>query len=119
MPIAVIGIAGRFPGDASNPQKLWDLLAKGKSALSEVPANRFNIDAFYHPNHARQGSMNTRKAHFLASDISRFDAPFFGISAAEAKAMDPQQRQALECAYEAIENGSTSPQLLLFQVEQF
>ncbi|KAI4101563.1 MAG: hypothetical protein L6R37_004889 [Teloschistes peruensis] len=104
MPIAVIGIGGRFPGDASNPEKLWDLMANGQSALSEIPKDRFNIDAFYHPDAERRGSMNLRKAHFLTQDPAVFDAPFFSIAPNEAKSMDPQQRLALEVAYEALEN---------------
>ncbi|KAF9875052.1 hypothetical protein CkaCkLH20_07318 [Colletotrichum karsti] len=104
MPIAIVGIAGRFPGDAENPQKLWDMLSQGRSALSEVPSDRFNVDAFYHPHNERQGTINVRKAHFMNRDISAFDAPFFNMPIAEAKAMDPQQRMALECTYEALEN---------------
>lgn len=57
MPIAVIGIGGRFPGSASNPEKLWELLSQGRSALREVPKDRFNIDAFYHPHAERQGTV--------------------------------------------------------------
>lgn len=105
MPIAIIGLGGRFPGDAANPEKLWDLISNGRSALSEVPKDRFNIDAFYHPHHERQGTINIRGAHFMESDVSAFDAPFFSLTPNEAKAMDPQQRMALECTYEALENG--------------
>lgn len=105
VPIAVIGIAGRFPGDASNPQKLWDMVAQGRSALSEIPQDRFNIDAYYHEHNERHGTMNVRKAHFMQRDISAFDAPFFTMPIAEARSMDPQQRMALECTYEALENG--------------
>lgn len=57
MPIAVIGIGGRFPDSASNPEKLWELLSQGRSALREVPKDRFNIDAFYHPHAERQGTV--------------------------------------------------------------
>ena len=105
MPIAIVGIGGRFPGDASNPEKLWDLISNGRSALTEVPKDRFNIDAFYHPHHERQGTINIRGAHFMKNDVSAFDAPFFSLTPNEAKAMDPQQRMALECTYEALENG--------------
>ena len=105
MPIAIIGIGGRFPGEATNPEKLWDMISNGRSAMSEVPKDRFNIDAFYHPHAERQGTMNVRGGHFLKDDISSFDAPFFSITPAEAGAMDPQQRMALEVAYEGLENG--------------
>ncbi|KAK0707101.1 hypothetical protein B0T26DRAFT_790998 [Lasiosphaeria miniovina] len=104
MPIAIVGIACRFPGDASNPERFWDMLAAGKSALSEVPKDRFNIDAFYHPNPERHGAFNTRSGNFMKSDVIGFDAPFFSITAKEAHAMDPQQRIALELTYEGLEN---------------
>ncbi|KAI1468109.1 putative polyketide synthase [Daldinia caldariorum] len=104
MPIAIIGISGRFPGDAENPQKLWDMIFEGRSAATRIPSDRFNVDSFYHPSTERFGTMNVKEAHFMKRDISAFDAPFFNIPAAEAKAMDPQQRMALECTYEALEN---------------
>lgn len=105
MPVAIIGMSGRFPGDAENPQKLWDMLSNGRSGLCDIPSDRFNIDAYYHPHNERQGTMNVRKAHLMERDISAFDAPFFTMPVAEAQAMDPQQRMALECTYEALENG--------------
>ncbi|KAL6796632.1 putative polyketide synthase [Trichoderma sp. SZMC 28012] len=104
MPIAIVGIGGRFPGEATNPDRLWEMISNGRNALSEVPKERFNIDAFYHPYAERQGTMNVRGGHFLKEDVSLFDAPFFSITAKEAHAMDPQQRLALEVAYEALEN---------------
>ncbi|TQN73576.1 Highly reducing polyketide synthase alt5 [Colletotrichum shisoi] len=104
MPIAIIGIGGRFPGDATNPEKLWDMVSNGRHAMTEIPKSRFNIDAFYHPYAERQGSMNVRGGHFLKDDVSAFDAPFFAITPKEAHAMDPQQRMALEVSYESLEN---------------
>lgn len=50
MPIAIVGMSCRFAGDVDSPSKLWDLLAQGKSAWSEIPKDRFNIDGFHHPN---------------------------------------------------------------------
>lgn len=108
MPIAIVGMGGRFPGEATNPDKLWDMVSKGRNALSEVPKDRFNIEAFYHPSAERHGSMNVRGGNFLKEDIARFDAPFFSITAKEAHAMDPQQRLALELSYEGLENGKYS-----------
>ncbi|KAK3322951.1 hypothetical protein B0H66DRAFT_515672 [Apodospora peruviana] len=104
MPIAIVGIAGRFPGDATDPQKLWELIAKAHHAWSEVPKDRYNVDAFYHPYPERQGGANCRGGHFLKQDVAVFDAPFFSISPKEAHALDPQQRMALEVAYESLEN---------------
>lgn len=106
VPIAVIGIAGRFPGDAENPERLWDMVSEGRSALSDIPADRLNADTFYHPQNGRQGTITVRKAHFMQRDILAFDAPFFGLSDAEAEAMDPQLRMGLMCTYEALENGT-------------
>ncbi|CAJ2511162.1 Uu.00g067870.m01.CDS01 [Anthostomella pinea] len=104
MPIAIVGVSGRFPGDASTPEKLWDMVSQGRSALTEVPKERYNVDGFYHPSGEHQGTTTTRMGHFIESDVGLFDAPFFKISAQEAHAMDPQQRLALELAYEALES---------------
>ncbi|MCJ1392471.1 hypothetical protein MMC18_005338 [Xylographa bjoerkii] len=103
-PIAVIGIGCRFPGDATNPENFWKLISEGRSALTPIPADRWNADAFYHPQAERQGTINLRNAHFLKDDIAAFDAPFFSITPQEAKAMDPQQRLMLEVTYESLEN---------------
>ncbi|KAM7200715.1 Compactin diketide synthase mokB [Naviculisporaceae sp. PSN 640] len=104
MPIAVVGIACRFPGDATNPDKLWDMISAGKNAHGTWPKDRLNIDAFYHPNPEHGGTFNTKGGHFMNGDVTGFDAPFFSITAKEAHAMDPQQRIALELAYEGLEN---------------
>ncbi|KAL7625246.1 hypothetical protein AAE478_004461 [Parahypoxylon ruwenzoriense] len=103
-PIAIVGISGRFPGDATTPDKLWDMITQKRSARTDVPKNRYNIDAFYHPNADHQGSTSARGGHFLKDDVAAFDAPFFKITAQEAHAMDPQQRMALELSYEALES---------------
>jgi len=105
MPVAIVGLGGRFPGDASNPDKLWELLSQGRSALTDIPQDRYNMEAFYHPHAERLGAQNFKGAHFMNRPIEAFDAPFFSITPNEAKAMDPQQRMCLEVAYEAMENG--------------
>ncbi|KAI3392870.1 hypothetical protein diail_5045 [Diaporthe ilicicola] len=106
--VAIVGVSGRFPGDASSPDKLWELISKGRSALAEVPRDRYNIDAFYHPSADRQGTHNARGGYFVKEDVATFDAPFFRITAQEAQAMDPSQRLALELSYEALENAGVS-----------
>lgn len=106
-PIAIVGISGRFPGDATSPDKLWDMVTQKRSARTDVPKNRYNIDAFYHPSADHQGTTSARGGHFLKDDVAAFDAPFFKITAQEAHAMDPQQRMALELSYEALESGNT------------
>ena len=116
MPIAIVGLAGRYPGDAANPEKLWNLISEARSAMTEIPKDRFNIDAFWHPHNERSGAINVRGGHYMNhQDIDAFDAPFFSITPNEAKAMDPQQRMALECTFEAMENGkSIGTQYALF-----
>ena len=106
LPIAIIGIGCRLPGGVSDTEALWDLLAKGTNTWSPVPLERFNEDAFYHPDPKNNGTTNHRGGHFLNQDdkIAAFDPGFFGMSAAEAHATDPQQRLLLELSYEAFEN---------------
>ena len=102
-PIAVVGIGCRFPGDVVGPEDYWRLLVDGEDAISEVPADRWDADAFYDPDPLTPGRMTTRWGGFV-SDIARFDADFFGITPREAAAMDPQQRMLLEVAWEAFEH---------------
>ncbi|KAL2872619.1 type I polyketide synthase [Aspergillus lucknowensis] len=89
--IAVIGLACRFPGEASGPQQFWDLLCKGRSAYSSA-SKRWNVDAFHHSKRGRLGTSVTAGGHFLEQDLAAFDAAFFNISQNEASSMDPQQR---------------------------
>lgn len=86
MPIAVVGMSCRFPGDASNVEKFWDFLAEGRSSSCKIPEDRFCVDSFYHPSSARQGDVKVKKGHFLKEDVSRFDAPFFSMTKGEADA---------------------------------
>jgi amino acid adenylation domain-containing protein len=101
-PIAIIGMGCRFPGGADSPEAFWQLLKAGADVITEVPVERWDIDALYHPDPATPGKMNTRWGGFL-KDIDAFDASFFGISPREAARMDPQQRLLLEVAWEALE----------------
>ncbi|KAL3458861.1 hypothetical protein BJX64DRAFT_301686 [Aspergillus heterothallicus] len=101
--IAVIGLACRFPGEASGPQQFWDLLCKGRSAYSSA-SKRWNVDAFHHSKRGRLGTSVAAGGHFLEQDLAAFDAAFFNISQNEASSMDPQQRLTLEVSYEAFEN---------------
>lgn len=73
----------------------------------KIPSNRFNIDAFYHPDNERPGSLNVPGGYFLEGDPADFDPTFFGISPVEAIWMDPQQRKLLEVVYEAFESSGT------------
>ncbi len=102
-PIAVVGIGCRFPGDVVGPDSFWDLLADGRNAISLVPADRWDAEAFYDPDPLTPGRMTTKWGGFVP-DIAGFDAEFFGITPREAAAMDPQQRMLLEVAWEALEH---------------
>src|SRR6266567_2959329 len=101
--IAIIGMSCRFPGGANTPEAFWQLLKCGRDAISEVPAERWDIDAYYDPDPDAPGKMYTRFGGFL-QDLSKFDAQFFGISPREAVRMDPQQRLLVEVAWEALEH---------------
>jgi len=103
-PIAIVGIGCRFSGVANSPEKLWELLASGKSTWSPIPADRWNNPAFFVADAEQQGMHNIRGGHFLEHDVAAFDAGWWGIAPAECEAMDPQHRIQLEVAYEALEN---------------
>jgi acyl transferase domain-containing protein len=106
-PVAIVGIGCRFPG-AKGPQEFWRLLIDGVDAITEVPASRFDINAFYDPAPGAAGKISSRFGGFI-SDVENFDAGFFGISPREAEAMDPQQRLLIEIAYEALEDAGLPP----------
>lgn len=78
------------------------------AAHSRVPKERYNVDAFYQQGTTHPNNLAADGAHFLEQDVSSFDAPFFSITAEEAKAMDPQARLLLECSYDALENAGLS-----------
>ncbi|HWE61366.1 MAG TPA: type I polyketide synthase, partial [Chloroflexota bacterium] len=106
--IAIIGIGCRFPGGADSPEALWQLLLDQVDAISEVPANRFDVDAFHDPRPGAPGKIITRFGGFL-DGMDQFDASFFGISPREAAGMDPQHRLLLEVAWEALEDAGQVP----------
>jgi acyl transferase domain-containing protein len=103
-PLAVVGLSFKFPEDATSSDAFWQMLLEGRCVSTEFPADRMNIDAHYHPDRNRLDSVSMRGGHFLKENLAAFDAPFFSMSAAEAEAMDPQQRMVLETVYRALEN---------------
>ena len=110
-PIAIIGLGCRFPGGATDAESFWKLLREGVDAVTEVPADRWDIDAYYDSDPETPGKMYTRMGAFL-EQVDQFDPQFFGIMPKEAHAMDPQQRLLLETTWEALENAGIAPDTL-------
>jgi acyl transferase domain-containing protein/acyl carrier protein len=107
---AIVGYAARFPG-AADAGEFWQVLAEGRDAISEVPADRWDVDEFFDPDPDTPGKVATRRAGFV-DDVTGFDAPFFGMSAREARMLDPQHRLLLETAWRAVEHSGTAPTAL-------
>ncbi|NEP11408.1 MAG: acyltransferase domain-containing protein, partial [Symploca sp. SIO2C1] len=107
-PIAVIGVGCRFPGNANNPDSFWHLLHEGIDAVTEIPSDRWDIDAFYDQDPEAPLKAYTRQGSFI-QQVDQFDPLFFGISPREAVSLDPQQRLLLEVTWEALEHAGIVP----------
>ncbi|MDI2590643.1 SDR family NAD(P)-dependent oxidoreductase [Pseudomonas sp. 681] len=100
--IAIIGLAGRYPG-ARNMDEFWQCLANGQDMIREIPAERWDHQRFYDPTRNTIGKTYCKHGGFI-DDVDKFDPLFFGISPREAIGMEPQERLFLECAYETLED---------------
>src|SRR4051812_38042162 len=102
--VCIVGMACRFPG-AENLQEYWELCWEGVDAITEVPAERWDINEIYDPDPRAAGKTYCRWGGFLRQ-LDRFDAGFFGISPREALHLDPRQRLMLEISWEALEDAA-------------
>jgi len=111
-PVAVIGMAMRYPGGVHSAETYWSLLENGIDAISDIPESRFDAKALYNADPDVPGKLTVRQGGFLNS-IDQFDGSFFDISYAEIESMDPQQRLLLEVTHEALENAGIPVQTLV------
>ena len=109
-PIAIVGLAGRYPGGA-DLDAFWQTLDNGVDASSDHPADRWDLAPYYDPTPGTPGKVYIRRGAYVA-DVDKFDARFFGISPREADNLDPQQRLVLETSWEALEHANLPPDQL-------
>lgn len=102
-PVAIIGMACRFPGGVDSPRAYFEALREQRVLVGEIPESRWDVDAYFDRDPSRPGAMVTRWAA-LVEDVDQFDATAFGINAREADAMDPLQRMLLQTAWHALED---------------
>ncbi|KAF3928690.1 hypothetical protein AA313_de0201592 [Arthrobotrys entomopaga] len=85
MPIAIVGMACRFPGGANSPEKFWEICEAARNTWSDWPEHRLNERAFHHPRNETLGTIHTKGGHFLEEDVTSCDTSFFNFTADLAK----------------------------------
>src|ERR1051326_6432706 len=105
-PLAIVGMACRYPGDADSPSDFWKILCEGRDCIREIPPDRWSLRSFHDSEPGRPGKTYTRHAG-LIKWMDQLDPQFFDISAREAQANHLQQRLLLETAWEALEDAGT------------
>jgi acyl transferase domain-containing protein/acyl carrier protein len=111
--IAIVGMACRFPGPASDLSGYRRLLERGEVGIGPIPPERWDSDAYFDPSPRARGKSYSRHGGFQRAPLLGFDAAFFGISPNEAWPMDPAQRMLLELAWHALEDASIPPSSLV------
>uniref|UniRef100_UPI0004785235 AT-less polyketide synthase n=1 Tax=Streptomyces platensis subsp. rosaceus TaxID=684832 RepID=UPI0004785235 len=106
MAIAIVGMAGRYPG-APDLDTFWENLLAGRDSITEIPAGRWDHSRYYDARRGVPGRTYSKWGGFL-DGIDEFDPLFFGISPKAASTMDPQERLFLQCAHTTLEDAGYS-----------